>query len=379
MLSHAAAALRRSAAASRALATDANPAKALTIALIPADGIGKEVIPAAKDVLTAVLSPTHRLCFPVLDAGFELFQRTGESLPQSTLDALKTVDGALFGAVSSPSHKVPGYSSPIVALRKKMDLYANVRPVVAPGKKGGVDMVIVRENTECLYIKSERLEVLPDGTKVAFADRKITSRASKRIATAALNIALQRHAARQAAGITGVVPTLTVVHKSNVLSVSDGLFRESCLEAWKENPKFKEVQVKEQLVDSMVYRLFREPEAFDVVVAPNLYGDIISDGAAALVGSLGVVASANVGDTFCLGEPVHGSAPDIMGKGISNPVAAIRSGALLLEHLGLVAEAGRIHRAVDAVLIEGDKGVLTPDLGGSGSTRKVTEAVIGRL
>ncbi|KAJ3201486.1 homoisocitrate dehydrogenase, partial [Dinochytrium kinnereticum] len=253
MLSQAASSFKRSVSLhSRTLST--TPLKPLTIALIPADGIGKEVIPAAKDVLTFLLKQTHTLSFPVLDAGFELFQRTGESLPQATLDALKHVDGAMFGAVSSPSHKVAGYSSPIVALRKKMDLYANVRPVASPNKgKGGVDMVIVRENTECLYIKSERLETLPDGSKVAFADRKITSKASKRIATAAYNIALQRHAARLASGTAaGVTPTVTVVHKSNVLSVSDGLFRESCLEAWKADPRFKDVAVKEQLVDSMV-------------------------------------------------------------------------------------------------------------------------------
>ncbi|KAJ3107885.1 homoisocitrate dehydrogenase [Phlyctochytrium planicorne] len=408
MLSQASASLRKSATSSslnparRALSTQK---KALTIGLIPADGIGKEVIPilnehqqAAQQVISAVLPipPT----FPLLDAGFELFQRTGESLPEATLAALKNVDGALFGAVSSPSHRVAGYSSPIVALRKKMDLYANVRPVVSAGGKKNVDMVIVRENTECLvslmsicclatsttpsdfvcvkYIKSERIETHPDGSKTAWADRKITSKASKRIAKAAFEIALQRQAQRQAKGLGGKA-SVTVVHKSNVLSVSDGLFRESAWEAYKEDERFKSIEVKEQLVDSMVYRLFREPEIFDVVVAPNLYGDIISDGAAALVGSLGVVASANVGDTFCLGEPVHGSAPDIAGKGISNPVAAIRSGALLLENLGYSAEAGRIHAAVDKVLSAGDLSVLTPDLGGKGTTKAVTEAVLKNL
>ncbi|KAI8607698.1 hypothetical protein BC830DRAFT_1072720, partial [Chytriomyces sp. MP71] len=279
--------------------------------------------------------------------------------------------------VSSPSHKVEGYSSPIVALRKKLDLYANVRPVASPASgKGGnkIDMVIVRENTECLYIKSERLEKNADGTKTAYATRKISETASRRIATMAFNIALKRGELRQGA----VLPLVTVVHKSNVLSVTDGLFREVCLDVFKNghNGLFSQkTRMDEQLVDSMVYRLFREPHKFDVAVAPNLYGDIISDGAAALVGSLGVVASANVGDKFCIGEPVHGSAPDIAGKGIANPVASIRSAAMLLSHLGWTTEAEKIEAAVDRVLLE-QPGLLTPDLGGKGTTSQVTDAVI---
>jgi homoisocitrate dehydrogenase len=147
-------------------------------------------------------------------------------------------------------------------------------------------------------------------------------------------------------------------------------------EVYDSNPAYSGIALNEQLVDSMVYRLFREPQCFDVAVAPNMYGDIISDGAAALVGSLGVVASANMGDTFCMGEPVHGSAPDIAGKGVANPVASIRSAGLLLEHLGYTAEAARIYKAVDGVLMgEG----LTPDLGGNGTTESVTDAIINKL
>ncbi|KAI9204384.1 uncharacterized protein BJ171DRAFT_562042 [Polychytrium aggregatum] len=358
---------------------------ALKIGLIPADGIGREVIPAAQLVLQAV-KPGH-FEFVHLDAGFEHFQKTGVALPEETVARLKgECQGALFGAVSSPSHKVAGYSSPIVALRKKMDLYANVRPVVSPaGSSSGhpVDMVIVRENTECLYIKSERLETQPDGNKIAWADRKITETASRRIAKAAFDIAVKRGQVREQKRQAGEAvswegkPRVTVVHKSNVLSVSDGLFRESCLAVKNENAAYNGVDLEEQLVDSMVYRMFREPHKFDVAVAPNLYGDIISDGAAALVGSLGVVASANVGDSFVIGEPVHGSAPDIAGKGIANPVASIRSAALLLEYLGLTAEASRIHSAVDRVITEGK--FLTPDLGGKSTTTQVTEAIIKAL
>ncbi|ORY36834.1 Isocitrate/isopropylmalate dehydrogenase [Rhizoclosmatium globosum] len=339
----------------------------LTIGLIPADGIGREVIPAARRVIEAALPSSVRLNFVDLEAGFELFQKTGVALPEETVRTCLDggVDGAMFGSVSSPSHKVEGYSSPIVALRKKLDLYANVRPVASPaaalGKK--IDMVIVRENTECLYIKSEKIEKNPDGTRTAYATRKISETASRRIATMAFNIAQKR------AGL------------SNVLSVTDGLFREVCLDVWKNgnNGDFKKtVRMDEQLVDSMVYRLFREPEKFDVCVAPNLYGDIISDGAAALVGSLGVVASANVGDKFCIGEPVHGSAPDIAGKGIANPIASIRSASMLLSHLGWSAEAKKIDAAVDRVLLE-NPAQLTPDLGGKGTTEQVTQAVIRHL
>jgi homoisocitrate dehydrogenase len=270
-----------------------------TIGLIPADGIGKEVIPAAQRVLEAV----GKFKFVHLEAGFELFQRTGVSLPTDTVSALKsTCHGALFGAVSSPSHKVAGYSSPIVALRKTLDLYANVRPVSTPkGSSKPIDMLIIRENTECLYIKEEKSYVNSSGLKEATATRKITEFASKRIAKMAFQMALTRQAARKGQISIHSNPLVTMVHKSNVLSVTDGLFRESVKEVHALD--FSAIKLDEQLVDSMVYRLFREPHLFDVVVAPNMYGDIISDGAAALVGSLGLVASANVGDSFVMGEP----------------------------------------------------------------------------
>ncbi|KAL1924719.1 uncharacterized protein VTP21DRAFT_4373 [Calcarisporiella thermophila] len=345
--------------------------KPLTIGLIPADGIGREVIPAARRVLESLSGPKFN--FIDLDAGFELFQRTGTALPQETIDALKMeCDGALFGAVSSPSHKVAGYSSPIVALRKKLDLYANVRPVASVNSDKPVDMVIVRENTECLYIKQERV-VSENGQKVAYADRKISERASQRCGKIAFEIALSRQKLR---GPSGRPPRVTIVHKSNVLSVTDGLWRET-VKAVGESYKAQGVEIEEQLVDSMVYRMFREPQVFDVVVAPNLYGDILSDGAAALVGSLGVVPSANVGDDFVMGEPVHGSAPDIAGQNKANPVAAIRSAGLLLEHLGYHAEARRIYNAVDSTLREGK--VLTPDLGGSATTDQATDAICMKL
>ncbi|CAO3677612.1 hypothetical protein G6F70_000217 [Rhizopus microsporus] len=359
----------------------------LRIGLIPADGIGREVIPAARRVLES-LNSGPKFEFVDLDAGFELFQRTGTSLPQETIEVLKNeCQGALFGAVSSPSHKVAGYSSPIVALRKHLDLYANVRPVKSvnspafPNQKL-LDMLIIRENTECLYIKSEREEVDPKtGLRVAYADRKITEFASQRAGKMAFNMALTRQQLREQIPVEKRFwkknPRVTIVHKSNVLSITDGLWREVVRGVKTANKEYDNVEMEEQLVDSMVYRMFREPEAFDVVVAPNLYGDILSDGAAALVGSLGVVPSANVGDSFVMGEPVHGSAPDIAGKGIANPIAAIRSAGMLLEHMGHTTQALKIYDAVDAVLADGS--VLTPDLGGKSSTNDVTEAVLKNL
>ncbi|CAG8671913.1 10693_t:CDS:2 [Funneliformis caledonium] len=365
-------------------------AKKLTIGLIPADGIGREVIPAAQQVLKAL--PTEldkpRFNFIHLDAGFEYFQKHGTALPEKTLEILKNeCDGALFGAVSSPSHKVAGYSSPIVALRKHLDLYANVRPVksVISDKdinQKPIDILIIRENTECLYIKQER-QVIDEATglKIAWADRKISEYASKRCGKMAFEMALGRNGIRQNIPMNQRIwkskPKVTIVHKSNVLSITDGLWRESVRSVKENNHKYDEVDMEEQLVDSMVYRLFREPQAFDVVVAPNLYGDIISDGAAALVGSLGVVPSANVGDTFVVGEPVHGSAPDIAGQNKANPIAAIRSAGLLLEHIGYHKQALSIYNAVDNVMREGN--VLTPDLGGSSTTQQVTQAILKSL
>ncbi|ELR22422.1 isocitrate dehydrogenase LysB, putative [Acanthamoeba castellanii str. Neff] len=350
------------------------------VALIPSDGVGKEVVPEARRVLEAVE--------PHLPFAFSW----------ETIEGLKGCDGALFGAVSSPSHKVEGYSSPIIGMRKALDLYANLRPVIsAPIKprlnllthceqtsRPDIDMLIVRENTECLYVKKERMENGPQG-RVAIADRVISEYASTRIAQMAFSQAERRAAVRAGSKRPARV---TVVHKSNVLSVTDaetifrhtvGLFRECALEVAK---KYPHIEVEEQLVDSMVYKMILDPQRYDVVVAPNLYGDILSDAAAALVGGLGLAPSANVSDSFALCEPVHGSAPDIAGKGIVNPLATIRAAALLLRHLrGPHADAAAqmgdvIEEAVNRALAAGP---LTPDMGGKASTTQVTDAVIEHL
>ncbi|EEH45136.1 homoisocitrate dehydrogenase [Paracoccidioides brasiliensis Pb18] len=359
-------------------------ARTLRIGLIPGDGIGREVIPAGRRLLEALPSSLGlKFSFVDLEAGFDTFKKTGAALPDKTVEVLKKeCDGALFGAVSSPSTKVAGYSSPIVALRKRLDLYANVRPVrTTTGSSGTpIDLVIVRENTEDLYVKEEKTSDTPNG-KVAEAIKRISEHASFRIATMAGDIALRRQKIRDADPSTKSnarsKPMVTITHKSNVLSQTDGLFRETARRALAQTRFAGTVAVEEQIVDSMVYKLFRQPSYYDVIVAPNLYGDILSDGAAALVGSLGLVPSANVGDNFAIGEPCHGSAPDIEGKGIANPIATLRSVALMLEFLGEEKAAAIIYKAVDANLDAG--AFLSPDLGGKAKTDEVLEDVLRRL
>lgn len=331
------------------------------------------------------LPSQYNLKFDFVDllAGFDHFKKTGTALPEDTVATLRgSCDGALFGAVSSPINKTKGYSSPIVALRKKLGLYANVRPVksVENGIDRPVDLVIVRENTEDLYVKEEKIFTDEStGLRTAEAIKRITESASKKIGKIALEIALQRQQLRDN-GFPSIHKDslVTVTHKSNVLSTSDGLFKET-IETFYNNhlDKYNNVKFNHQIVDSMVYRLFREPQLFDVIVAPNLYGDILSDGAAALVGSLGLVPSANVGEDFVIGEPCHGSAPDIEGRNISNPIATIRSTALMLEFLGYPEPAAKIYEAVDANLVENK--VKTPDLGGKSSTTEVVEDIIKRF
>ncbi|KAK7519031.1 isocitrate dehydrogenase [Phyllosticta citriasiana] len=357
--------------------------RALRIGLIPGDGIGREVIPAGRRILEALpASLGLKFSFVDLPAGFQTFKDTGAALPDKTVETLKKeCDGALFGAVSSPTVKTPGYSSPIVALRKKLALYANVRPVksIASATRP-VDLVIVRENTEDLYVKEEKTYTDPATNKrVAEAIKRISETATHDIASIAGEIAQKRQKIR-ANGVPSIHsgPRVTITHKSNVLSQTDGLFREvsrAALAAFASSSP--SVAIDEQIVDSMVYKLFRQPEDYDVIVAPNLYGDILSDGAAALVGSLGLVPSANVGKGFVIGEPCHGSAPDIEGKGIANPIATLRSTALMLEFLGADDAAARIYKAVDANLEEGK--LLSPDLGGKASTDEVVNDILKKL
>jgi len=335
-----------------------------TICLIFGDGVGREVIPAAAEVLAAL---GLGLKFVEAHAGFEHFQKTGNAIPDETLAEVEAASVAMFGATSSPSTTVNGYRSPILALRKAFDLYANLRPTFSlPGKfsRPNIDLLVVRENTEGLYAGRERRE-----GDTAIAERVITVKGSKRIA----RVAFEKADGGRKTEVGRRKRSVTIVHKANVLKVTDGLFREMCLKVAAE---FPEVKVKEMLVDAMAMRLMRDPENFDVIVTTNLFGDILSDEASALMGGLGVAPSANLGVKAAVFEPVHGSAPDIAGQGIANPIGAILSAGMLLEHIGQPKAAERVRKAVMATI---EAGILTPDLGGNAKTKDVTKGIIANL
>ncbi len=343
----------------------------LKICLVYGDGIGQEVIPAAAEVLAALGLGIE---FTQAQAGFEFFQRSGDAIPDKTLAEVAAAGVALFGATSSPSTTVPGYRSPILAMRKTFDLYANLRPVFSlPGgfSRPGVDLLIVRENTEGMYAGRERRE-----GDTAIAERVITTRGSERIARIAFEQALTRRTRRQASH--PMKPDegrsrLTIVHKANVLTLTDGLFRDVCLRVAADYPQ---VEAGEMLVDAMAMRLMRDPQNFDTLVTTNLFGDILSDEASALMGGLGLAPSANLGEQVAVFEPVHGSAPDIAGKGIANPAGAILSAAMLLAHIGQDNAAGRVKKAVESALAAG---VMTPDVGGRATTAEMTRKIIAAL
>jgi homoisocitrate dehydrogenase len=370
----------------------------MRVCVTPGDGIGREVIPAAIEVLRAT---GLALEFMPAEAGWECFERHGTALPDETLAAAQAADAVLFGAVGSPSFPVPGYRSPIVALRRALDLYANIRPVanfrlqIADCRLNDsnpfynlqstiynpVDLVVVRENTEGLYAGRERLE---DAGETAVAERVITRRASERIARAAFDLARRRSTLeRSTVERSNLQPKVTIVHKANVMRETCGLFRATALRVAEEYP---DVAHDELLVDNCALQLVQRPERFDVIVTTNMFGDILSDVASYWGGGLGLAVSANIGgDGRALFEPVHGSAPDIAGKGIANPLAAIGCAALLLDHLAARAEdfadryrewAGRIRVAIQSALAGK---VRTPDLGGTAGTEDVMRAVIARL
>lgn len=327
------------------------------ICVIEGDGVGQEVIPAAQRVLDAL---NLNLEFVRADAGFEHFQKTGDAIPDATLEIVKTCDATLFGATSSPMTRVAGYRSPILALRKALDLYANLRPVQSlPGafSRENIALLIVRENTEGLYAGRERAE----NDETMIAERVITKRASERIARIAFELARTRK------------KRVTIVHKANVLKLTDGLFRETCLNVARE---FPDVRADEMLVDAMAMRLVTHPQDYDVIVTTNLFGDILSDEASALIGGLGVAPSGNIGISNAVFEPVHGSAPDIAGKGIANPIGAILSAAMMLEYLKLPDAAARVRGGVKRAL---EKNILTRDLGGMATTDEMTRAIVEAL
>jgi homoisocitrate dehydrogenase len=334
------------------------------LCVIPGDGIGLEVIPAAVQVLQAAVPG---LVIVEKEAGWDCFLKYGVSVPEDTLNAIRACKAALFGAVSSPARKVEGYRSAIITLRQSLDLYANLRPVrslprVSP--RPGVDLILVRENTEGLYTGRERIE-----GDTAIAERVITRQASRRIAEKAVQLAaaLKRH-------------RLTIVHKANILPITDGLFRDTVREViLLAIQNGLDLQVDELLVDVAAFKLAAEPESLDMIVTTNLFGDILSDEAAAWCGGMGLAPSLNFGDDLALAEPVHGSAPDIAGMGIANPIASILSAALLVRHAWKMADtAAAIERSVEACLAEGI-GALPREALRSGETQRITQRVIDHL
>ncbi|MCY4538001.1 MAG: isocitrate/isopropylmalate dehydrogenase family protein [Chloroflexi bacterium] len=334
----------------------------MKLCVIEGDGIGHEVVPAAVCVL--------RRLFPKLDivpadAGWCTFEATGEALPEETVSIAKEVKAVLFGACSSPSYAVEGYSSPIVSLRKKMETYANLRPtryLPVPTAREGVDLLVVRENTEDLYIGDEQTD---DAGNTGTATKRITRSATELIAHKAFQLARSEGRGR-----------VTIVHKGNVLPQTDGLFRRVAYEV---SHEYDDIETDELLVDTAAYWLVKEPTRFDIILTPNLYGDILSDMAAAWGGGLGLAPALNLSEEVAIAEPVHGSAPDIAGKRVANPTAAILSAAMLVRHHWQMPEiADRIDRAVYEALSEGEH---TADiLAGSGvSTEDFTDVICSKL
>jgi len=326
------------------------------IAVIPGPGIGGEVVPEAVRVLesTDLTFDCH-----YFEVGYEVFQKTGTPVPDDVLAGIRKTQACLFGATTTPVG-VPGYRSAIITLRRALGLYANVRPaksLAIQKSMKDVDLVIVRENTEGLYSGMEF--ELADS---AYSIRVVTRKATERISRFAFDLAMKRR------------KKVTVVTKANVLRMSDGLFLEVARKVAEDYP---EVEVEEAFVDVTAMRLILKPQIFDVIVTSNLFGDILSDETAGLVGGLGLTPSANIGADYGLFEPVHGSAPRLAGKDIANPMAAIMASKMMLDYLGETGWAERIENAVVAVLEEGK--VLTPDLGGSSSTKQVTDAIIAAL
>jgi isocitrate dehydrogenase (NAD+) len=327
---------------------------AYRVTLIPGDGIGPEVTDAVLRILKAAAVPIE---WDVHDAGVIAFKRSGASLPQALLDSIKANKVALKGPVTTPIAE--GFTSVNVGLRKALDLYANLRPVSnlpgVPSRFQNVNLVIVRENTEDLYAGLEH-QVVPG---VVESLKIITAVASERIAHFAFDYA-RAHGRKM----------VTAVHKANIMKLGDGLFLESVRKVSRE---YADITYEEKIVDATCMHLVMRPERFDVIVLPNLYGDIVSDLCAGLVGGLGVVPGANLGKDAAVFEAVHGSAPDIAGQNLANPTALLLSAVMMLQHLGERASADRIMAALGKVLAAGQ--VRTRDLGGTATTPEFTDAV----
>jgi tartrate dehydrogenase/decarboxylase/D-malate dehydrogenase len=352
--------------------------KTFTIAVIAGDGVGGEVIPQGKRVLEQI-AKRHSVTFAFqdFDWGAEHYFRWGRMMPQGAVDLLQPCDAIFLGAVGHPD--IPDHTTLnglLLPIRRAFDQYANVRPAyLYPGvqsplarpKDGEIDLAVVRENTEGEYAQVGGFVYQYQPDEVAIQTSVFTRRGVERIIRFAFELAVKRNKKKRVTSVT----------KSNAqgytLVLWDRVFDEIAAH-------FPDVETESLLVDAAAMNFIRRPESFDVVVGSNLFGDILSDISAILIGSMGLAASANLDPTRrfpSMFEPVHGSAPDIAGKGICNPLAQILSGAMMLDHLGMTEAAQEVEAAVAAVLAEGK--VRTPDLGGKSSTEEVTSAVVEKL
>ncbi|MHB8567479.1 MAG: isocitrate/isopropylmalate dehydrogenase family protein [Nitrososphaerales archaeon] len=353
------------------------------IAILPGDGIGPEVVSSAQAVLVAAAGKNSlELELVELQIGFEAYHKHGRTLPPETLSGMTECDGWILGPLSSGNYPKDDKDYPMASgkIRKGFDLYSNIRPVrslLRQVGRPGIDLVIVRENTEDFYPDRNLFKgygefwTTPD---TVISLRVVTRRACARISETAFSLARSR----------GKKRLVTAVNKANVLIEGDGLFLE---EARKVGKKYPDVMLDEKLVDTTALQLVTMPESFDVILAANLYGDILSDEAAGLVGGLGLAPSLNAGEKHAMAQAVHGSAPDIAGKGVANPVAEILSTSMLLGWLNsrflddsrLASTAATIERAVISALNEFPKNLLPLDLGGSSSTDDFTGRILEKI
>jgi isocitrate dehydrogenase (NAD+) len=334
-----------------------------TVTLIPGDGIGPDITEA---VVRVVEATGAQIEWDRRAAGVSAIEQHTTPLPQETIDAIRTTRVALKGPLTTPSGV--GFRSINVALRKEFDLYANVRPaltIVPGGRYEGIDIVLIRENTEGLYSGVEHYVGIGGDPRAAAESVMLVTRFGvERIIRYAFDYAVKNGR-----------KLVTLAHKANILKYTQGLFLDVGREIAKEYEG--RVEFEDRIIDATAMLLVMDPGKFDVIVCENMFGDILSDEIAGLVGGLGLAPGANIGKDAAIFEAVHGSAPDIAGKGIANPAALLLAAVMMLEHLGMRDEAGRIRNALNATIHEGDS--LTPDLGGSGTTDTFADAIIKRL
>ncbi len=332
-----------------------------TIAVIPGDGIGPEIMSATLRVLDAL---DCGLNYEFVDAGLVALEKHGQLLPQATLDKIAEHKVALKGPLTTPIGD--GFTSINVTLRRHFDLYANVRPAISfPGTKSryqNIDIITVRENTEGAYLSEG--QTLSDDGETAISMIRNTRKGSSRIVRYAFELAVKKGRKK-----------ITAVHKANILKTSSGLFLNVAREIAKEYPQ---IEFNEMIVDNTCMQLVMKPEQFDVIVTTNLFGDILSDLCAGLVGGLGLAPGDNIGTSAAIFEAVHGSAPDIAGKGIANPCALLLAAADMLDYLDMVAKGTELRQAIRATMTD-DRDSVTPDIGGKGSTSSFADALVKRI